>query len=151
MAFYDLLIYSTVKYSTVQYSTVKYCTIATLASQRHKVLCVNPAAYITFFVIPLETAGIWTLDPCVGRWGILPLSHQAGVGLLMFWLCSVNTFISEHQKVQPQTWEGVPWGGKFQALRYHRDVTAVSSVITEEKNGYVGCWIYPVYLVACAC
>ena len=33
----------------------------------HKVLWINPAANITFSVITLETAGIRTLNPGVGR------------------------------------------------------------------------------------
>ena len=35
----------------------------------HKVLWINSAANITFSVVTLETKGIWTVNPDVGRWG----------------------------------------------------------------------------------
>ena len=36
----------------------------------HRVLWINPAANITFSVITLETEGIQTFNPDVGRWGL---------------------------------------------------------------------------------
>ena len=34
----------------------------------YRVLWINPAANITFSVITLQTTGIWTVNPNVGRW-----------------------------------------------------------------------------------
>ena len=45
----------------------------------HRVLWIIPAATITFSVITLETAGIWTVNLRIGRWGLLGKSDSENV------------------------------------------------------------------------